>query len=472
MVNENDTARRVLVTGASGFIGARLVPALLSQGKTVRVLARTPAKLDRAWRDDVEICEGDATEKSDLRRALANVDVAYYLLHSMDGKGDFIERDKKLAQGFADVAREQSVSRIVYMGGLHDDRSELAPHMASRAEVGEILEDSGIPTTILQAGIVLGAGSASFRMLRHLTERLPIAVAPRWVKNRVQPIDIDDVIHYLVSAGDLPPEESGALDIAMEASFSYREMMARYAEVTGLASRFMATVPVLTPDLASHWVGFVTPVDSGVARPLVGSLIDNAVKGMGSARDARDVIDDPQGGLTGFDDSVRVHTADVDPKRFGRIARRVGAAVAATAVVGSFLTKPDDQWYKKLAKPAWQPPGAVFPIVWTGLYASIAGASSMVISEQVEEGDMDGARDFTVALGANLVLNAAWSGVFFRGRSLPLSVATAGLLALSSADLVRQARNVRPQLSYILVPYTAWCAFATALSGSIARRNS
>lgn len=471
MVNAKNGARRALVTGASGFIGARLVPALLSAGWSVRVLARTPAKLDNAWSGDVDICQGDATDDGDLSKALADVDVAYYLLHSMDGKGDFVERDKKLAEQFAAVAKEASVGRIIYMGGLHDDQAELAPHMASRAQVGRILMESGVPTTILQAGIVLGEGSASFQMLRHLTERLPISVAPKWVTNHVQPTDIDDVIHFLVRAADLPSSDSGALDIGMEESYSYRDMMSRYAEVTGLATRHMAIVPVLTPALASRWVGFVTPVSAGVARPLVGSLIDDAVKGMGSARDASEVLGDPAEGLRGFADSVKAHTNDVDPKRFWRVGRRVVAAVGAAAVLGSILTKPDGRWYQSLKKPAWQPPAMVFPIAWTGLYVSIAAASTMALAEQIENGEDEQARDFAAALCANLVLNAGWTGVFFRGKSLSLSSASAGVLALSSADLARRAKKVRPQLGVLLSPYALWCGFATVLSTEIARRN-
>lgn len=467
----NTDRGRVLVTGASGFIGAKLVPALLEEGWTVRVFARTPSKLSSNWRDQVEVSQGDAKEKTDLREALADVDVAYYLLHSMDGKGDFVERDKALARTFADVAKEAGVSRIIYMGGLHDESADLAAHMASRAEVGHILQSSGIPTTILQAGIVLGAGSASFQMLRHLTERLPIAVAPRWVTNRVQPIDIADVVHYLVGAAELPPEESGPLDIGMDEVFVYRDMMRRYAKVTGLSRRFMATVPVLTPDLASRWVGTVTPVPAGVARPLVGSLIHDAVKGMGGARDASDVIGDPEGGLRGFDESVRSHTADIDPKRIGRTFGRVALAVGATAALGSVLTKPDSVWYESLKKPPWQPPAAAFPIVWTALYSVIAAASTMAIAEQVENGEDDHAREYVTALGVNLALNAGWSGIFFRSRSTALSAAAAGLLTASSADLVRRGRKVRPQIGALLTPYAAWCGFATALSTAIARRN-
>ena len=294
------------------------------------------------------------------RRALAGVEVVYYLLHSMAAAGDFAARDRDLAQGFAASAREAGTRRIVYLSGLHPV-GPLSAHLASRVEVGEILLGSGVPTAVLQAGVVLGEGSASFEMLRHLTERLPAMVGPRWLGNRIQPIALPDVVHYLVRAADLPPDVNRTIDLGMDEVLTYSEMMRRYARVAGLLPRFVATVPVLTPWLASHWVGLVTPVRAAIAKPLVGSLIHDAVR---SEQDAARILGDPPGGTVGFDDAVRAALAGRDPHRWARTVAGVGVAVAGCAVLGSLATAPDTRWYRRLRKPVWQPPAAAFP--WCG----------------------------------------------------------------------------------------------------------
>ena len=294
------------------------------------------------------------------RRALAGVEVVYYLLHSMAAAGDFAARDRDLAQGFAASAREAGTRRIVYLSGLHP-AGPLSAHLASRVEVGEILLGSGVPTAVLQAGVVLGEGSASFEMLRHLTERLPAMVGPRWLGNRIQPIALPDVVHYLVRAADLPPDVNRTIDLGMDEVLTYSEMMRRYARVAGLLPRFVATVPVLTPWLASHWVGLVTPVRAAIAKPLVGSLIHDAVR---SEQDAARILGDPPGGTVGFDDAVRAALAGRDPHRWARTVAGVGVAVAGCAVLGSLATAPDTRWYRRLRKPVWQPPAAAFP--WCG----------------------------------------------------------------------------------------------------------
>jgi len=281
--------------------------------------------------------------------------------------------------------------------------------------VGQILLDSGVPTAVLQAGVVLGAGSASFDMLRHLTERLPAAVGPRWLRNRIQPIAVDDVIHYLVRAADLPPEVNRTIDVGSDEVLTYLEMMRRYAKVAGLGPRLVGTVPVLSPWLASHWVGVVTPVPAGIAKPLVGSLIHDAVK---REDDARTLLGDPPGGPKGFDEAVRLATESIDPKRWGRTLARVGAGVVVTAVAGSLLTEPNSAWYRGLRKPAWQPPAIAFPVVWTGLYALITVAATATSADLEERGRDAEAADFRRALALNLVLNAGWSGLFFRARNL------------------------------------------------------
>ena len=457
----------VLVTGATGYIGSHLVPRLLDGGYTVRALSRSPGKLSDEWRDRVQVAQGDAASDDDVRAALDGVDVLYYLLHSMDGGGDFVARDRELARRFARLAEQAGVRRIVYLSGLHPE-GELSAHLGSRVEVGEILLASGVPTAVLQAGVVLGAGSASFDMLRHLTERLPAMVAPKWLDRRIQPIAVDDAVHYLLRAAELPDDVNRTFDIGGPDVLTYRSMLQRYAELAGLRPRFIATVPVLTPGLASHWVGFVTPIKAGIARPLVGSLMHDAVR---HEFDAEAALGEPPGGAAVFDDAIKAALGDIDAKLWGRTLSMTSAAVAATAVVGGLFTDPNSRWYRNLSKPPFQPPGAVFGPVWSLLYGLIAVSSAATIADSRERGDDEEADAFERALAANLALNTAWSGVFFRAHALVPSTVVAGVLALSSADLTRRAAKTGWGKAAALGVYTAWCGFATVLSGAVARRN-
>ena len=457
----------VLVTGATGYIGSHLVPRLLDAGYAVRVLSRNPDRLPGEWRDRVQVEKGDAADDADVRKALEGVDVLYYLLHSMDGKGDFVARDRALAERFATMAAQAGVTRIVYLSGLHPT-GELSPHLASRVEVGEILRGSGVPTAILQAGVVLGDGSASFDMLRHLTERLPAMVAPKWLDNRIQPIAVDDAVFFLVRAAALPPEVSRTIDLGGPDVLTYRAMMQRYAELAGLLPRTIVTVPVLTPNLASHWVGLVTPIGAGIARPLVGSLMHDAVR---DEFDAEDLLGEPEGGTKGFDESIRAALDEIDPKLWGRTLGTVSAAVVGTAVVGGLLTDPSSGWYRRLRKPSFQPPAAAFGPVWTALYAMITVSSAATIADFRAQGHDEEAEQFERALAANLALNAGWSGVFFRAHAPVPAAVVAGLLALSSADLARRAAPSGPGKSLALGLYAAWCTFATVLSTGVAIRN-
>ena len=267
---------KLAVAGATGYIGSRLVPRLLAAGHQVVCLARTPAKLDdRPWRDRVEVRRCDVMIADDVERALEGCDAAYYLIHSMGEQADFADADRTAAENFARGAEVNRLQRIVYLGGL-GGAEDLSDHLASRQEVGGVLAGGATPVTELRASVVIGAGSVSFEMLRYLTEVLPVMVTPRWVETRTQPIAIRDVLTYLVAVLD-DDARSVVYEIGGPDVVTYREMMQLYADVAGLRRRVIVPVPVLTPRLSSLWIGLVTPLPSGVARPLVDSLRNEVV---------------------------------------------------------------------------------------------------------------------------------------------------------------------------------------------------
>ena len=275
------TGLHVLVLGATGYVGGRLVPRLLAAGHRVRCLVRDPAKLrDAPWAAQVEIVQGDLFD-GPVADAFAGVDVVYHLVHSMAGGADFARLDRAIARSVARCAADAGVGRIVYLGGLASD-DETSEHMRSRAEVADVLRAGTVPVTVLRAAVIIGSGSASFEMLRHLVEVLPAMVTPRWVESRVQPIAIRDVLRYLIGVLVIDDREHHTFDIGGPDILTYRQMMRVYAEVVGLPRRVIIGVPLLTPRLSSHWVGLVTPVPAAIARPLVESLRSDAVAAGGT----------------------------------------------------------------------------------------------------------------------------------------------------------------------------------------------
>ncbi len=302
-----------LVTGATGYIGGRLIVELLKHGYRVRILARNADRLKyHPWIDQVEVSEGDAHNTDVLEEAMIGVDVAYYLLHALMSKDDFEQEEREMAEGFGKAAKASGVKRIVYLGGIIAPNEVMSPHLQARAETGEILRNSGVAAIELRAGVVIGSGSASFEMLRYLTERLPIMTVPKWVNVRIQPIAVRDVLRYLVGAASIDPSVSGVFDIGGPEIFTYKEMMQQYAEAAGLPRRIIIPVPVLTPRLSSGWVGLVTPVPYTLAKRLVASLKNEVV----AADDKiRKLIPDPADGLTPFKRAVQLALTKIKDAR-------------------------------------------------------------------------------------------------------------------------------------------------------------
>lgn len=272
------TPKSILLTGATGYIGSRLLRRLVEGAHRVRCLVRRPDALSSMVSTDVEVAEGDLLRPETLPAALQGVSTAYYLVHSMASDDDFELEDRKAATNFAEAALAAGLQRIVYLGGLGNGR-QLSGHLESRREVGEILRKSGVPTIEFRASIIIGSGSLSFEMIRALVEKLPVMLTPKWVHTRCQPIAVDDVLDYMVNALDLPSTVSGhgqVLEIGGPDRASYRDLMSEYARQRGLR-RMLISVPLLSPRLSSLWLNLFTPVYARIGRKLVESLRNETV---------------------------------------------------------------------------------------------------------------------------------------------------------------------------------------------------
>ncbi|MFM8841510.1 MAG: SDR family oxidoreductase [Actinomycetota bacterium] len=331
------TARRVLVTGASGYVGGRLVRALLADGLDVRVLVRDARKIqDLPWSSKVEVFQGNAMNLNDVSAALEGVHTAFYLLHSIGVGPDFDAIEEKMAKVFADAAEHAGISQIVYLGGIANDK-KMSKHLSSRAHTGEVLASGKVPVMELRAGIIIGSGSASFEMLRHLTHRLPIMTTPKWVSNRTHPIAIRDVLWYLTHAAELEKPVAGIFDIGGAEVLSYAEMMQKFAKLSGLRKRIIIRVPVLSPRLSSLWIGLVTPVPTQLARPLVGSLINEVVADPDKSIDS--LIPKPPQGLINVSTAIELALTRTNENQ---VETRWSDATAPTA-----------PWQKAQGDPSW-----------------------------------------------------------------------------------------------------------------------
>jgi uncharacterized protein YbjT (DUF2867 family) len=444
--------RTCLVTGATGYVGGRLVQRLLAAGFAVRCMTRSRARLrDQPWIDEVEVVEADAADPAGAAAALEGVDTAYYLIHSMLGGDRFEQADRHAALVFAGRARAAGVGRLVYLGGLAPPAGEgpLSAHMRSRNEVGRILLDSGAPTVVLRAAVIIGSGSASFEMLRYLTERLPVMVTPRWVETRVQPIAVRDVLRYLVAAADLPPGVTGSFDLGGPEVLTYRQMMRRYAAVAGLSRRRILPVPVLTPHLSSHWVGLVTPIPGTLARPLIESLRHDAVCRDGHAV-ARYIPDPPQG-LVGFDESVDL------------ALRRVREAVVTTRwSSGSLPGAPSD--------PLPSDPDWAGGSLYTDVRERDTDAAPSEVWAAIEAiGGETGWYSMPVAWQARGLMDRAVGGVGLRrGRRDPRRLRVGDAVDFWRVEELDPGRLLRLRAEMRL-PGLAWLELAVAPHGSGAR---
>jgi uncharacterized protein YbjT (DUF2867 family) len=302
--------RRILVTGATGYIGGSLAPHLLKAGYPVRVMVRNPDRLrGRWWAEQVKVAVGDALKPETLPRVLEGVDVAYYFLHSLYAGPGFHEMDLRAARDFGHAAQRAGVKRILYLGGLGNPADPLSPHLRSRQETGAALREGGVPVTEFRSAIVIGSGSGSFEMIRYLTERIPVMTSPRWVRSCIQPIAIDDVLAYLTAALAVPESAGKVIEIGGTDAMAYGDTLQVYAQIRGLR-RWVLILPVLTPGLSSHWVGWVTPVSARIARPLIEGLRYDIVVRNDTARDLF-----PDIHPIDYRTSVRLALDDLHPER-------------------------------------------------------------------------------------------------------------------------------------------------------------
>ena len=329
--------RLILVTGASGYVGGRLVTSLLADKAKVRVFVRDANKAQsHTWANEVEIAVGNATDYQSTVKALTGVHTAFYLLHSINLGPNFDQIESEMARNFAKAAEQCGVKQIVYLGGINND-SKTSKHLQSRANTGKELATTSVAVMELRAGIIIGSGSASFEMLRHLTHRLPVMTTPKWVSNKTHPIAIRDILWFLRNAAKLEKPVTGIFDIGGPETLSYAEMMQKFAKISGLRRRWIIEIPVLTPKLSSLWIGFVTPVPTSLARPLVGSLISEVVAD--PAKSISHLIPNPPEGL--IDVEAAIHLALTKVSDNNVLTRWSDAAV------------PTAPWQKAQSDPAW-----------------------------------------------------------------------------------------------------------------------
>ncbi len=431
--------RKILVTGASGYVGGRLVRHLLSQGFVVRVMVRDKNKISgQPWFNQVEISQGNANDFAAVKSALSGIHTAFYLLHSINLGSNFDELEAEMARNFAKAAEEADAQQIIYLGGIANDK-QISQHLESRANTGRQLATGKVPVIEMRAGIIIGSGSASFEMLRHLTHRLPIMTTPKWVSNRTQPIAIRDVLWYLSSAAALKNPVSGIFDIGGPAVLSYADMMQMFAKISGLRKRWIIKVPVLSPALSSLWIGFVTPVPTALARPLVHSLIS-------------EVVADPNKSIAGL--------IPPPPEGLLQVNQAIELALSMTSQNQvesrwSDATQPTAPWQKAQSDPEW-----AGETIYRDHREKIVETSSANLWKSVEqiggEHGWYGADFLWLARG---VLDRLFGGVGLRrGRRNPDTLRIGDSLDFWRVENLEQGKSLKLYAEMIL-PGKAWLEF-------------
>ena len=431
----------VLVTGATGYVGGRLVPRLIEEGISVRVLARDPRRLQgRPWISRVQVFQGDVLDAGSLQPAMQDVDTAYYLVHSMSGNQHFYRDDLAAARNFAFAAAQAGVKRIIYLGGLGNPQDQLSEHLRSRHLTGVALRSENVPVTEFRAGVIVGLGSLSFEMIQYLTERLPVMICPRWVYTRTQPISINDVLDYLVSALSTPESIGKVIEIGGADVLSYGEMMSGYAQVRGLR-RSLIPVPVLTPRLSSYWIHWMTPIPASIARPLIEGLRNEIVVRSDAAQRIFPQIQ-PKGYLQAVQDAL-------DPLQSGRMKTYWSDALSTSLgdIPPVYLALDKGMIIERRALEVPAPPARVFQ-VFSGL------------------GGKRGWLAYNFAWWLRGVVDRMIGGVGFRrGRRHPDEIRVGDALDFWRVEAVEDQHLLRLRAE-MKVPGKAWLQFEAHPSGA------